>query len=76
MTLLFGLVDVAKVSGGYTRFLGGYRLYTPTHTYIAPMGTKIGGHVVHADTNKRLSSDGANVGISGILGEIFNQNRY
>ena len=74
--VVFAVRRCAVVSGGYTRFLGGYRLYTPTHTYIAPMGTKIGGHVVHADTNKRLSSDGANVGISGILGEIFNQYRY
>ena len=53
-----------------------FLLYTPTHIYIAPIDTKIGEHVVHADTNKRLSSDGANVSISGILGEIFNQYRY
>ena len=63
------------VSGGYTRFVGGYRLYTPIHIYIAPIGTNIGGLVLLAGTNKLLSLHLTNLGISGILREEFNQNR-
>ena len=61
------MMDGCGRPGGKGRIYQVFVLYTPIHICIAPIGTKIGGLVLHAGTNKLLSSHLTNLGISGIF---------